>query len=324
MRWSPGACAGVRRVTAPRHKSRRFSRRSRICAGESALTRAAASSSASGSRRAGRQICAAIAYSSATSGATLAPAAGRSRHPPRLASGDTAYSCSPATCSASRLVTSSSRFGTFGEERGDPGSPPRSRARSCRAGRASRCRRYGRRARSRADDLADGLEHESRVAERRERHPPDAVREPIGEHRAPPGRASRVFPVPPGPVSVSRRRSSRQEAHTSTELLLATEERVCGHREVRARYSVSERRERASPSWYTRSGAERSLKRCSPRSSESASTRAAVEARDQHLTTVTGSGDARRAVDVIADVALLRRGAASPCAGRPGRGSGRT
>ena len=54
-----------------------------------------------------------------------------------------------------------------------------------------------------------------------------------------------------------------------------------------------------------RSGAERSLSRCSPRSASSSSTSWAVDGRDEHLPAVAGGGDAGGAVDVAADVALL-------------------
>ena len=82
--------------------------------------------------------------------------------------------------------------------------------------------------------------------------------------------ASRVFPVPPGPVSVSRRVPSESIAtSSSTSRSLPTSGLEATGRLVAS--SVRSGGKSPSPSWYRRSAWTRSFSRCSPRSRIAAS-----------------------------------------------------
>ena len=208
-------------------------------AGESSLIRAAASSIASGRPSSRRQISAtAGAFSSVTAKSGLIAAA-RSTNSATAAYCDSAlerrqslrgraapaaaprYSCSPRSCSGARLVTSTLRPRAGRQQLGHDRRGRAGPARSCRAPAAAACsRRYSLQARP-----ATGRPPTSRTPER------------LGDRRRRPGRdreigarstkktpsanwssrsaatwsARRVLPVPPGPVSVSRRTSVAQQ-----------------------------------------------------------------------------------------------------------------
>ena len=77
-----------------------------------------------------------------------------------------------------------------------------------------------------------------------------------------------------------------------------------------------------SPSWKIRTALSKSLSRCWPRSrSGSRVEERRGGRRDEDLVAVRERGDARSAVDVLADVALLGRWSERPCAGPCARGS---
>ena len=161
--------------------------------------------------------------------------------------------------------------------------------------------------------LPGRLQHELRVAQRRERHPEDAVRVARRTRSAAACSASRVLPVPPGPVRVSRRTSSRASSveHLG-ELVLAAEERRRRDRQVRAVQAL-ERREVVVAELVDPLGRGQVLQ---PVLAEVAQPSVLDErrggGRDEHLAAVAAGRDARRAVHVDADVALLGRGAACP------------
>ena len=164
-----------------------------------------------------------------------APGRGRSRPPPRATNGGTGYSCSPVRRSGSRLVTSSVEIRAGREQLGEAAGAPRRPARSCRGAAAARLSPiWAARSPRAAERLRRRVEHERRVANRRERHPPDAVGEPVGRERRPTGARGASCPCRPAPVSVSRRRRRRSEerAHLG-ELPLAAEEGRRRHRQVR-------------------------------------------------------------------------------------------
>ena len=87
--------------------------------------------------------------------------------------------------------------------------------------------------------------------------------------------ASRVFPVPPGPVSVTSRAPSANERDNLRHLALAADEARRRPRQVRVRDRL-QRRKRTPPSWNSDTGSSKSFNRCSPRSSASASTSSRV------------------------------------------------
>ena len=118
--------------------------------------------------------------------------------------------------------------------------------------------------------------------------------------------ARRVLPVPPGPVSDTRR-APPPTASRRPPMSSASRPRngVAGHGQVRAIRATSAAGTRSEPSWNTRSGARRSLSRCSPRSVSGASTSAAVARAHQHLPTMPRRGNPRRTMHLHADVARL-------------------
>ena len=139
--------------------------------------------------------------------------------------------------------------------------------------------------------------------------------------------ARRVLPMPPGPVSVTSRTSSRpQQRRERGQLLLATQQRGGLQRQVvLVGVERLERREvggqAGRTSWKSGSGCWRSLRRCAPRSrsvtpaGRRCSTSARVVCGEQHLAAVTGGGDAGGAMDVEPDVVVaheLRRPGMQP------------
>ena len=152
----------------------------RAASGSSSLTRAAASSIARGSPSSRRQIAANVLVG--LEGALDEPARARRRARPRRLRQrlDSAYSCSPATCSGSRLVTSSVSVAARAAAARRGPAPPRRPARSCRAAAAVRCRaRCVGELPSRSDRRGDRRQHSagSRTAE-------------SGTHQTPCGKSS--------------------------------------------------------------------------------------------------------------------------------------
>ena len=198
VRWRSG-----RSLAPPVSSGRRCSSRSRIWADESAFTRAAASSRASG--RSSRRLQISDTASSAWKPASIARALARKKPTPSsCTSGGTAYSCSPVTCSGSRLVTSTSRLGQ------EASSEATSPAASTTCSKLSKSKSMDLSAMCSARPFeeptaCDALSSTSAGSRSGAR----------GTHQTPSGypsdarpaacAARRVFPVPPGPVSVSRR-----------------------------------------------------------------------------------------------------------------------
>ena len=170
VRWRSGASRAP-----PVNSGSRCSSRSRIWAGESAFTRAAASSSASGRSSRRRQISATAIVAAEVRFDRPRPRQRRSRRPPDGPSGGTGYSCSPLTWRGSRLVTSRSSLGHA------PSSPARSVRRlhhvlevveeQQRRGLADVLGQSV----PRSDRLPRRLQHERRVAKWSERHPEDTA-----------------------------------------------------------------------------------------------------------------------------------------------------
>ena len=118
--------------------------------------------------------------------------------------------------------------------------------------------------------------------------------------------ARRVFPVPPGPVSVSSRVPFESSATSSSSSLLPPDERARGDGQVR-RVERPERREVAVAELVQALGADQVLQ---PVLAEVADRRVALEEAagrlgEDDLPAVGSGGDPRRAVDVDADVALV-------------------
>ena len=145
----------------------------------------------------------------------------------------------------------------------------------------------------------------------------DAIREIVAASRARRS-ASRVLPVPPGPVRVSSRVPVEQLPRSSQFRLAADETGHLVGQQVEAgceRRAAAESRSGrpAMASWNRRSGWSRSLSRCSPRSTQRdarragrPSTRSRVVAESDTWPPWAAARDARRAVDVEADV-LVRQ-----------------
>ena len=168
------------------------------------------------------------------------------------ASGGTAYSCSPRRCSAARLVTSTSAAGGR-QQLGDEPARPRAPARSCpapaaaagRAGSSLGSRRSGRPPASRTPSawaMVGTTRAGSRIGARSTRR----ARRPAkcAEQSAATWSARRVLPMPPGPVSVSSRTSSRSSRIWSLgKLALAPDQRRrLGRQVVHADVDRGERR----------------------------------------------------------------------------------
>ena len=210
--------------------------------------RAAASSSARG-RLSRRAQSSSTASDLRASGSSARARVRNSATPSSSASVGTAYTCSPWSWSRSRLVTR-----IFG-----PGTSRRRAISLATSG--SRCSALSRRSNARMPSSRSAtLSASSRpgccstwsgcaseeVSRRGSRSGA------IPTHHRPSGNvsaasaaacsASRDFPVPPGPVSVSSRAPSRRSATTSSTSCVAPEERGRGHRQVGAEEAL-ERRE---------------------------------------------------------------------------------
>ena len=161
----------------------------------------------------------------------------------------------------------------------------------------------------------------SRVLQRRQRHPPDAVG--VGLRRL--GRRLEREPRLPGSARPRQRQKPRsvslQEVDDLGQLALAAEERRRRHGEVRP-IEAPERREGAVAELVDALGRGEVLEAVLAEIDE----RVALEQRrgrrgDEDLPAVAGRRDPRCPVDVTADVALVRQRAAFPCAARLARGS---
>ena len=166
-------------------------------------------------------------------------------------------------------------------------------------------RRKPARSSRRSDRLRDFRRHELGVGEAGERDPKDAVVQPPTSSAAT-WSARRVFPVPPGPVTVKSRVPFESSAtSSSSSRSLPTSGLATMGRFVAS--SVRSGGKSPSPSWKRRSASTRSFSRCSPRSRRSMSLtqQPPRRRRENDLTTMCRSRDPRRAVDVHSHVALL-------------------
>ncbi len=156
----------------------------------------------------------------------------------------------------------------------------------------------------RAQRLARGREHELRIAQRRERNPPDAVRIAVGEHR----RGLRCQSCLSGAARTGERQQARvvEQSQHLGQLLLAAEERCRCNREVRLMEAL-QRREVRVAELVDALGRGEILE---PVRAEVAQLLVGEEpgcrSGDEDLPPVTCGGDARGAVDIRADIALVR------------------
>ena len=237
VRWRAGASRAP-----PVSSGRRCSSRASSAAGASTLTRAAASSIASGSPSRRRQISATVARWSSSRlkpaldlGRPLDEQSHRGDVGDRPAIADRPlgavhgqrrhrYSCSPRSRSRARLVASTVRSGAA------------SRSSAINGAAGSRCSRLSRTSSIRCRPATATTDPRRRRCRHRRRAPgrpslrpaPDRERRqldpghPVGESpsiAAATASASRVLPTPPGPVSVSSRAPDpgrRSSAHAST------------------------------------------------------------------------------------------------------------
>ena len=117
--------------------------------------------------------------------------------------------------------------------------------------------------------------------------------------------ASRVFPVPPGPVRVSSRTSSAERRETtSCKLTLASEEESRGNRQVCAVERL-ERRKVALAELVDALGSRQVFEAVLAEVTQLVLDEGGTGGGHEHLSAVAGCGDAGGAVDVSADVALL-------------------
>ncbi len=247
--------------------------------------RAAASSSASGrwSRRAQSSVTASVLT---TLGSSARARVRNSSMPSPTASVGTAYTCSPWSWRRSRLVTRI--FGpTMSRTRAI--SPATSGNRCSALSRRSSARLPDRRSARRSPSARPGCSSTPSAWAREETRSLASLSGANDTHQTPSTygsdasaaawSASRLFPVPPGPVSVTRRGSSRcRRSTTSASSGSRPRNGVAGEGRF-VSWRLRSGGKTLPPSWYTRSGAARSLKRCSPRSIRSSpSSNAAVDA----------------------------------------------
>ena len=139
-----------------------------------------------------------------------------------------------------------------------------------------------------AERLGDRLRDERGVAERREADPEDARLEARDELAAA-SIASRVLPVPPGPVSVTSRAPSSIRASTSASSRSRPTKELAGPRQVRVRDRL-QRREAAVAELEDRDGLVDVLEPVLAEVGEPvASTRAAPSPREHDLAAVAGA-----------------------------------
>ena len=210
-----GSAGGDRRRARPSAGRAAARACSSSCSGLKRAVRAAASSSASGSSSRRRQSSR-TASLGAKPGSTARARAMKSATPSDSASGGTGYVCSPPTRRRSRLVTRTSRLGQALTSVGELGRRLHDLLEVVEEAEHRLVGDVLGEAVLRAERLRCGLEDELGVAQGRERHPPDPVRVGVGCAQPAACRASRVFPVPPGPVRVSRRASSAARSSTTS------------------------------------------------------------------------------------------------------------
>ena len=313
-RSSPAASAGAdRRRGRPGAGRAAAPSRSRICAGESAVVRAAASSTASGSESSRRHSSAISSVGSSCARSQKSATASAS------ASGGTANSTSP--CDAQELAArdEQGQVRAGDDERGSSGaaSTTCSKLSTRSRSRARRCARRGRSGRRAARAIVSLTSAGSRSEARSTQKTP-ALKS--GTRVAAASIARRVFPEPPGPVSVRSRAPPAIRASTACELALPADEGARRPGEVRVR-ERPERREGAVAELEERDRAAMSFSRCSPSSRSGSAARAAVAAERRTCPPCAGIGNARGDVDVLADVALgghKRRPECSPTRTRIG------
>ena len=247
-------------ASRPARSSSRSPSRARIWAGESALARAAASSTANGSESS-------LAQGSADLLARLESRPGREQRD-RLALGQRRHGNLDLALHPEKLAARDEEreAGTGREQRRELRRRARRPARNCpprptvAVGRCARRDRHGRRApprarRARAPDRA------APRAPPRTRLP----RTPATSTRAA-SIARRVFPDPPGPVSVSRRAPAATRARTSA----SSRSRPTNELGGSGRFVLETRHERReiarSPTWRIRTVPSTSFRRCSPSS----------------------------------------------------------
>ena len=327
-RSSRAACAGAPGASRapPVRSGKAASSRASSASGARSFVRAAASSTASGRPSRRRQIASTVASGSSSrpterarstksaprrpegsgSSAVLALAGHVQRRPARdqhaQALADVASSV--ADCRARRRAGARS----CPEGRGAPGrggSPPRS------SGAPSACA------------TSEWQELRIRAGLRAATQKTPSRRVPTSS--AATCSASRVLPVPPGPVSVSRRVPSQSSATSSSSSLSRPMSGLAATGQVRG-VERPQRREVAVAELVEALRLGQVLEPVLSEVTDSrggASRRPRVVLGEDDLPAVCGGGDPRRAVDVDADVALVASRSARPCGAPCGRGSGR-
>ena len=222
-------------------------------------------------------------------------------------SGSSRYSCSPETRSGARLVTSTRRPLRRGEERRSTvGRRVEEMLEVVEEEQQLPSAEEAGEVVGRADRLRDLRGHELGVGEAGERHPEDAVAQRADELGRDLEREARLAGAA-GPGEREQARAVREQRDELVELALPADERARGDGQVRGverRAAAGSRRRRAGRDARRRT---RSFSRCSPRSRTAASRveEAARRLGEDDLPAVCGRGDARGAVDVDADVALV-------------------
>ena len=204
-------------------------------------------------------------------------------------------------------------------------------ARSCRGRAASAARRCGRRAarwrprsgcRPAPSVRATVGDDQRRVADRFERHEPDAVRELVGRRAPATCSDSRVLPVPPGPVRVSSRVVPSSSPASASSLVPADERGELGRQVVGPGVERAQRREVAGQAidheLGQALGRAQVLQPMVPEVAEGDAVRQRPgderpgRVAEQHLAAVRGRGDPRGLVDGVPDDVRRRRDSISP------------
>ena len=155
-----------------------------------------------------------------------------------------------------------------------------------------------------AERLGDRLRDERGIAERGEADPEDAGLVLGHKRRAAASIASRVLPVPPGPVSVTRRAPSSKRDEHLEQLVVSADERARRPRQVRVGDRL-QRREGAVSELEERHRLGDVLEPVLAEVGQLVLDELGGRLREDDLAAVARGGDARSEVDVVADVALV-------------------
>ena len=131
---------------------------------------------------------------------------------------------------------------------------------------------------ARADRLRDRIDQPCRIRERRERDPPDTAAIPLHRRGCDPECQLRLADAPRPQQRHHMYAGLADERSDGGELAVTPDADASTPQAAGARTAIAAEETLRGPRWYSRSGAARSLSRCSPRSTQSPATSARVAA----------------------------------------------